>query len=227
LCQQVENEFIGMHCGIMDQFVVAAAQKNHAMLLQCATLEYEHVPLALDTASLVILNTNKERSLTNSKYNERREECEEALRIIRQHKELHDLCAASVSDLNLINDKVIKQRAVHVVNENMLVSKAAQSLKKNDWHRLGLLLNASHKSLKKDYEVSSFELDAITDAARKELSCYGARMIGAGFGGCAIALVEKNEVANFIENVTAEYQAQTSLCLDAYVSIAGEGVHSN
>jgi galactokinase len=227
LCQQVENEFIGMHCGIMDQFVVAAAQKNHAMLLQCNTLEYEHVPLALDTASLVILNTNKERSLTNSKYNERREECEEALRIIRQHKELHDLCAASVSDLNLIKDKVIKQRAVHVVNENMLVSKAAQSLKKNDWHRLGLLLNASHKSLKKDYEVSSFELDALTDAARKELSCYGARMIGAGFGGCAIALVEKEEVANFIENVTVAYQMQTSLCLDAYVSIAGEGVHSN
>jgi len=226
LSQAAENQFIGVNCGIMDQFSVSLGKANQAILLNCQTLEYEYAPLALGDYSLVILNTNKRRELAESKYNERRAECDQALEILRKEKPLADLCSSDLTSVEKqISDPTLKARARHVVSENQRVKEAMLLLKKGDLTAFGALLKASHKSLKEDYEVTGAELDAITDAANAHPACLGARMTGAGFGGCGISIVKTTEIADFEASVAKQYFDKTGLKADFYVSQLGDGVH--
>lgn len=225
-CQRVENQFIGVNCGIMDMFAVANGIKNHAMLINCDSLEYANIPLELGDYSVVIMNTNKRRELADSKYNERRGECEQALEILRNFYLLSDLCSSDINAVNEhINDPILLKRARHVVTENQRVKDAVEVLKKKDLVAFGALLNASHKSLHEDYEVTGLELDTLVYSAQSQPACLGARMTGAGFGGCALALVKTADYDFFIESVGKEYQEKTGLKADFYLSQIGEGVH--
>ena len=224
-CQKVENEFIGVNCGIMDQFAVAMGQKKQAMLLNCDTVEHEYVPIQLPpNYQLLIINTNKERQLADSKYNERKAECGQALSIIRQYKNINHLCEANLNDLKWITDAVIHKRAKHIITENQRVYAAATALKNNDWSYFGQLMNASHDSLQQDYEVSGMALDTVVAAARRHSFCLGSRMTGAGFGGCAIALVTEVNVDDFQDFINQYYTPQTGLVAHVYGTQAQDGV---
>lgn len=225
-CQKVENEFIKVNCGIMDQFSIAMGKKDHAMLLNCQTLDYTYIPLALGEYRLVIMNTNKKRELADSKYNERRGECEEALRILRSHDDLENLCQGTLEQVDLyLKDDTLYRRAKHVVTENARVLAAVQCLPQGDVSQFGQLMTQSHRSLQTDYEVTGKELDALVDFALQGKGCIGARMTGAGFGGCAIALVEKSHLEAFKSTVTEGYQKSTGLTPDFYISQIGDGVN--
>ena len=224
-CQKVENEFIKVNCGIMDQFAIAMGRKECAILLDCETLEYNYIPFVLGAYRLVIMNTNKKRELADSKYNQRRGECEQALKIISRHHPILNLCQALLSDVETyIEDEVLRRRARHVVSENNRVLIATQQLQQGDLIGFGLLMSQSHMSLKNDYEVTGLELDCIVDSALKATGCIGARMTGAGFGGCAIALVESSLVEEFKLTVTRGYQKTTGLIPDFYVANIADGV---
>lgn len=228
LCQKVENEFVGVNCGIMDQFAVAVGKKDHAILLDCDSLHYEYAPLNLGGYSLVIMSTNKRRELADSKYNERRAECEKALEIINENKveKLSNLCEATLDDIEIfISDEVIKRRAIHVVTENERVKRSMEMLKDNDILGFGKLLTASHMSLENDYEVTGLHLDTLVHEALKIDGCIGARMTGAGFGGCAIALVNNSKVEEFKEKVSLSYENVTGITPSFYTSNIGEGTH--
>ena len=217
--QQSEHEFMNVNCGIMDQFIIATAKVNTAELLDCATLACEYVPLILGDYRFVVMNTKKERKLADSKYNERRAQCEEALANLKaaalplpdgaNTKDLPNLCSLSVQDFktacSAIKDQTILRRARHVVTENERVLKAVAALKAGNLRELGELLRQSHASLRDDYEVTGIELDTLADAANEQEGCVGARMTGAGFGGCAIALVHKDKIDSFINNVQDIY----------------------
>ena len=224
-CQQVENHFIGVNCGIMDQFTVAMGQENCAILLNCETLEYTYIPVALAEYQLVILNTNKKRELAESKYNERRSECEQALAVIRHHKPLDNLCQAVPADIDTwLTDPILTRRARHVVTENNRVHAAVQLLAKGDLEGFAALMTQSHLSLRDDYEVSGPELDAIVARALAAPGCAGARMTGAGFGGCAIALVKTAQLQPFMAAVGAGYKADTGREAVFYVAGIANGV---
>lgn len=228
LCQKVENEFVGVNCGIMDQFAVAVGKKDHAILLDCDSLYYEYAPLNLGEYSLVIMSTNKRRELADSKYNERRSECEKALEIINENKseKLANLCQATLADIeSFITDETIKKRAIHVVTENQRVKKSIEMLKDNDILGFGKLLTASHMSLENYYEVTGLHLDTLVHEALKIGGCIGARMTGAGFGGCAIALVDNTKVEEFKEKVSLAYEKVTGITPSFYTSNIGEGTH--
>ena len=208
--KKVENEYMGVNCGIMDQFIVCNGIKNHALLLNCDTLQYEKIPMDLKEFSLVIINTNKNRKLVDSKYNERKKESEEILQILHEKGYLYNqLCEIKEEEfsslLSLIEDEVLKKRFRHIVSENIRTLKAAEALKKGDIHLLGKYLIESHNSLKNDYEVSGVELDTIVESFLKQDGCIGSRMTGAGFGGCAIALVESTKVDKAKEQVSKDY----------------------
>lgn len=223
--QRVENKFIGVNCGIMDQFSVANGKANHGILLNCNNLDYSYVPLQLNEYRLVILNTNKRRELAESKYNERRAECDAALAKLNQNQSLPDLCSADMNAVNLyLSDPVLKARARHVVTENLRVKEACTVLEQGNLVRFGELLNESHFSLRDDYEVTGPELDSITAAARNHPGCLGARMTGAGFGGCGIALVAVEQTEDFIRQVGARYESESGLKADFYISEIGDGV---
>ncbi|MDP4177738.1 MAG: galactokinase [Bacillota bacterium] len=227
LCQNVENKFIGVSCGIMDQFSVSLGKKDNAILLDCNSLYYEYVPLDLGNSSLVIMNTNKRRELSDSKYNERRSECEKALELININKanKLKNLCEASLEDVeHFISDTTIKKRSTHVITENKRVKMAACALRMGDIERFGKLMIESHKSLKEDYEVTGFYLDTIVSEALKIKGCIGSRMTGAGFGGCAIALVDNSILDEFENTVSKEYEKITGIKPEFYVSSIGDGV---
>lgn len=227
LCQQVENKFIGVGCGIMDQFSVTLGKKQNAILLDCNTLSYEYVPFDLEGFSLIIMNTNKKRELADSKYNERRAECEEALELINNNKDkkLINLCKASLKDVeNYIDNHAIKRRAIHVITENQRVIEAVQMLQKGNLEFFGELMTKSHESLRDNYEVTGLHLDTLVAEALKIKGCIGARMTGAGFGGCAIALVENTRVEEFKNTVAREYEMNTGIKPDFYVSSIGDGV---
>lgn len=224
--QMVENKFIHVHCGIMDQFAVSMGRENAAILLNCSDLQYKYIPLELNEYSLLIMNTNKKRELTDSKYNERRAECEEALSIIRQKYPVNNLC--EISDeaiLEIIQDETLKKRASHVVSENKRVLKSVEVLQRNDLNAFALLLIESHLSLKCDYEVTGFELDTIVAKALKAEGCIGARMTGAGFGGCAIALVKTDAIDTFKKQVRTAYYEATKIEPSFYISSIGNGVN--
>ncbi|HOB16896.1 MAG TPA: galactokinase [Defluviitoga sp.] len=226
LGQRVENKFIGVNSGIMDQFTVANAKKDHALLLNTQNLLYEHIPCYLNGYSLVIMNTNKRRELATSNYNQRRQECENALETIKKEKKenINNLCVCTLDDLKYIKNEIEYKRAKHVITENQRVIKAAELLKINDLKGFGELLVQSHNSLKYDYQVTGFELDTIVEEALKTPGCIGARMTGAGFGGCAIALVENNNVESFIKIVSKNYHEKTKLKPEFYVTTLENGV---
>lgn len=229
LSQKSENEFNGVKCGIMDQFAVANGKKDYAILLMCDTLEYELVPFQTGSYKLVIGNTNKRRGLVDSKYNERRSQCEQAVAELRAaYPELALLGQLTAEQFHeakhLIQDDIVRSRAEHVVEEIARVLQSNEALRSNDLHKFGELMNASHDSLRDLYEVTGAELDAMVDAARQVEGVLGSRMTGAGFGGCTVSLVHEDQVEQFKRHVGERYTAATGLVADFYVCDIGNGV---
>jgi len=227
LSQRAENEFVGMNCGIMDQFAVGMGRERSALFLNCDTLDYELVPLNLRHYKMVIANTNKRRGLTDSKYNERRSECEIAVEYLKEGKNIRNLSELSLEEFDrfssLIPEKIIRNRAKHVISENDRVLRAVAALKKGDLNTFGKLMNASHDSLREDYEVTGMELDTLVEEARKISGVIGSRMTGAGFGGCTVSLVEEDQVSRFLRNVGENYEKRTHLKADFYLPEVGSG----
>ena len=208
LSQKAENEYAGVNCGIMDQFASAMGKKDHAVLLDCSTLEYEYVPLQLGEYCLVVANCNKPHNLVESKYNVRRQEVERALCSIQKVlpvKSLSEITPKQFAEVKYLLVGVLAKRAEHVVMECDRVNKAVDALKAGNLQELGRLLNESHYSLRDLYEVTGKELDTLSALARMEAGCLGSRMIGAGFGGCTISIVKKSMVESFIRHVDKAY----------------------
>jgi galactokinase len=230
LSKKVENEFIGVNCGIMDQFAVAMGKKDKAILLNCDTLEYEYLPFNTGQYVLAIINSNKQRALAESKYNERFAECREALRLLQSKVNVENLCAIDLASFeanrHLINNAVLEKRALHVVSENERVKEAKEVLSSGDLKRFGELMYASHESLKELYEVSGKELDTIVEFAKTYTDCIGARMTGAGFGGCAIALVKKDKFDDFAKQLNKYYKSKIGYEPGVFASAIGDGVQS-
>ena len=226
--KKTENEFIGLNSGIMDQFAVAMGKKNKAILLNCDTLEYEYLPFETGDHILAIINSNKERKLADSKYNERFAECGKALKALKKELDVDNLCDISLSDFeehrHLINDPILDKRALHVISENFRVGEARNALRVNDLISFGKEMYASHQSLKDWYEVSGKELDTIVEFCKTYDDCIGARMTGAGFGGCAIALVKKDKFEDFSSNLTEYYNGKIGYKCDVFASDIGDGV---
>ena len=227
LSQRAENKYAGVNCGIMDQFASAMGKKDHAVLLNCATLEYEYVPLQLGEYCLVVANCNKPHNLVESKYNVRRQEVETALKILKEKLDVS--CLAEISPKQFSENKhllsgVVVKRAEHVVMECARVGMAVEALKKGDVVELGRLLNESHYSLRDLYEVTGRELDTLSALARKETDCLGSRMIGAGFGGCTISIVKKTAVDGFIRHVGKAYQDAIGYKASFYETSIEDGV---
>ena len=228
LSKWVENSFIGLNSGIMDQFSVAFGEKDKALMLNCDTLEYQAVSSNLGDNVLAIINTNKPRKLAESKYNERVQECGTALQALKQELDINYLCDIDAVTFNkyehLITNPVVNNRARHVVEENDRVKLAAAALSANNLAEFGRLMYASHDSLRDLYEVSGKELDAVVEYAKTNPSVTGARMTGAGFGGCAIALVKATEFDNFSKGVIAYYTNKIGYAPSVYKSLIGDGV---
>lgn len=227
IAQRAENDFVGVKCGIMDQFAVAMGKENQAVLLNSYSLDFKHINMNIGKYKLVVMNTNKRRELSDSKYNERRRECEKALYILKNYTDIDNLCQLSVEEFKqlkkYIPDKIIKNRAYHVVHENQRVLRACEALEKGDILQLGQLFVDSHNSLKDLYEVTGIELDTIVEAALDQEACVGARMTGAGFGGCAIALVEDKSVEEFMDKVGNIYKKKIGYRPDFYLVGIGDG----
>jgi galactokinase len=228
LSKQVENVFIGVNCGIMDQFAVAFGEKDKALMLNCDTLEYHAVNTNLGDYVLAIINTNKPRKLAESKYNERVNECQAALKSLQAELDIQNLCdidsATLRSHQHLITDTTVLKRAQHVIEENDRVKLAAKALADGDLLLFGQLMYASHESLKNKYEVSGVELDAIVEYSQTNPNVAGARMTGAGFGGCAIALVKGNAFDDYKNGVTEYYTKKIGYKPSVYSSLIGNGV---
>lgn len=255
LGKRIENEFLGLQSGIMDQFIVANAKAKTAMLLDTATLKYQLFPLELGSYSLVVMNSCKPRSLISSKYNERKFECEMLLSILQNHpktKSVKNLCELTENDLasakkiidssQILQDKfqliktpntidfesykqLLYRRLRHCIMENIFVQEAAIALKQNALEQFGSLLTRSHNSLKNDYEVSGNELDTLVELANKVDGCLGARMTGAGFSGCAIAIVKSTNLESFFMQVQKGYEEKCNLICEFYVCNIEEGVN--
>ena len=227
LSQQAENQFVGLNCGIMDQFAVGFGKKDHALFLEIATMKYEPVPLKLADYRIIVANTNKRRGLADSKYNVRVKECRKAVEYLRQVRPINFLSDMSfpefVSVKHLIPETTIRKRARHILSENQRVLDAVAALRHGDLPLLGQLMNASHNSLRYDYEVTGAELDALAEAARRTPGVLGSRMTGAGFGGCTISLVQKDTIANFKESVAQQYHQATGLQAEFYETEPGDG----
>ncbi|CAD5899496.1 galactokinase [Carnobacterium maltaromaticum] len=225
--KKVENIFIGVNSGIMDQFAVGMGKKNQAILLDTSTLKYEMVPADFGEYVVVIMNTNKRRELADSKYNERRSECEETLRLLQKELNIASLGeldeAIFESHLDLIGNPTLIKRARHAVTENQRTLKAKEALIKGDLIEFGKLLNDSHSSLKQDYEVTGIELDTLVSCAQHQHGVLGARMTGAGFGGCSIALVKESELDAFIQVVGENYQEKIGYPADFYKAYIDDG----
>ena len=228
LGKKVENEFIGVNCGIMDQFAVAMGQKDKAILLNCDTLDFEYLPFKTGEYRLVIINSNKQRTLAESKYNVRFTECGAALKLLKQHLKVGNLCDVTQAEFelnqHLIDDPVLRKRALHVISENARVKDAVIALQTGDMAVFGKLMYASHQSLKELYEVTGKELDTIVEFCKTYPGCIGARMTGAGFGGCAITLVKKNRVDDFANDLTAAYKNKIGYAPQVFVSAVADGV---
>ena len=228
LSQKAENEFCGVNCGIMDQFAVGMGKANHAIALECDTLKYELVPVKLGDYRLVIANTNKRRGLADSKYNERRGECDKAVEYLNKVRPLKLLGELSYDEFaniqDNIKDETVRRRAHHVVSEIQRVKNAVASLKEGALLEFGELMNASHDSLRDDYEVTGIELDTLVEEARKIEGVIGSRMTGAGFGGCTVTLIHKDSVDKFYKEVAENYTRKTGLKPDFYTAEVGDGV---
>lgn len=227
LSQKVENDFIGVNCGIMDQFSIAMGKKDHAMVLNCQTLDYHYIPFLLKDESLVVINTNKERKLADSKYNERRASCEASLEILSQGESYADLCSITPTEFEAkkhLLDSEKAKRVRHVVDEQNRVKAGAEALKKGDLDTFGKLMNASHKSLMDDYEVTGKELDTVYNLSINFPGVRGVRMTGAGFGGCAIAIVENDKINGYTDHIISGYTDEIGYEPSLFVGTAGDGV---
>ena len=227
LGQKVENYYIGVNSGIMDQFAIGKGKKNHAILLNCQTLAYHYAPIELAEHVIMIINTNKQRTLAGSKYNERRAQCEQALADLQTELKIESLGDLTKKQFeqhkHLITDEINQKRAKHAVYENERTIEALQKLQQGQLNEFGRLMNESHKSLQYDYEVTGLELDTIVKAAWDQPGVIGARMTGAGFGGCAIAIVEKDKVDNFKVNVNKSYTETIGYEASFYTAAIGDG----
>jgi galactokinase len=230
LSKYVENNFIGVASGIMDQFAVAFGEENKALMLNCDTLDYKAVDTNLGGYVLAIINTNKARNLAESKYNERVQECQAALKALQAELAINNLCDIDAATFekhsHLIKDPIILKRAKHVIEENDRVKLAAAALDSNKLAEFGRLMYASHQSLRDLYEVSGKELDAVVEYSKTDVNVAGARMTGAGFGGCAIALVKGDAFDDFSKNVTAYYTRKIGYAPSVYSSLIGDGVRA-
>lgn len=222
-----ENKFNGVNCGIMDQFAIAMGKAEHAIFLDTATLQYTYAPIKLDHAKIVISCSNKKRGLGDSKYNERRAECESALAQISEVADIRALGDLTEEQFeqhkDAIKDDICRKRAKHAVYENQRTVQAVEALKNNDITLFGELMNASHVSLRDDYEVTGIELDTLVEEAWKVDGVIGSRMTGAGFGGCTVSIVKDEAVDTFIEQVGAAYQKKIGYAADFYVVEIGDG----
>lgn len=221
LCQRAENRWVGVNCGIMDQMISASGKDGHALLIDCRSLETKAVPLPPETA-VVVLDTATRRGLVDSAYNERRAQCEAAAHHFRV-KALRDVDLERFEAQSVGLDEVTYRRARHVVAENDRTLLAVETMYNEDAVQLGKLMNASHASLRDDFQVSSSELDTMVSCALNEQGCYGARMTGAGFGGCVVALIEVETSLAFSARVAANYEAATGITPGVYVCSAVEG----
>ncbi len=226
--QEAENQFMGVQCGIMDQFVIANGKKDHAVLLMCSTLEYQLVPFQAKGYKIVVGNTNKRRGLVDSEYNTRRAQCEQAVIDLQAAfpdlKLLGELTLEQFeANAHLIKDVIVLMRARHVVEEIDRVLKSVEALKANDLVRFGQLMTASGISLRELYEVTCKELDVMVEEALKIEGVLGSRMTGAGFGGCTVSLVREDKVEEFIEKVGKAYGERTDYKADFYVADIGDG----
>lgn len=209
MCQEAENKFIRVNCGIMDQFVIGMGKENCAILLDCNTLKYSYSTIAMDGHKIVIVNTNKKRGLVDSKYNERRSECKIALAEIQKIKNINTLGELTEEGFeevkSCISDTTKAKRAKHAVYENRRTLKAVKALEENNLVLFGKLMNDSHISLRDDYEVTGVELDTLVSLAWESEGVIGARMTGGGFGGCTVNIVKEDCVDSFVEKVKAAY----------------------
>ncbi|WP_343247505.1 galactokinase [Diplocloster hominis] len=225
--QYSENNFNGVNCGIMDQFAIAMGKKDHAIFLDTSNLAYEYAPIKLENARIVIACSNKKRGLGDSKYNERRSQCEAALADIQKVKKIEalgELTEAEFEEVKgAISDPVCRRRARHAVYENQRTIRAVEALKANDIEQFGALMNASHVSLRDDYEVTGKELDTLAEAAWEMEGVIGSRMTGAGFGGCTVSIVQKDRTDAFIEEVGSRYLKEIGYAADFYVVDIGDG----
>ncbi len=225
--QYSENHFNGVNCGIMDQFAIAMGKADHAIFLDTNTLDYTYVPLKLDGAKIVIACSNKKRGLGDSKYNERRSECETALAELQKVVDIKSLGELTEEQFeankDAIKDEVRVRRARHAVYENQRTIQAVDALQKQDLKKFGELMNASHVSLRDDYEVTGIELDTLVEEAWKVEGVIGSRMTGAGFGGCTVSIVEDAAVDRFIESVGTAYKDKIGYAADFYVVQVGSG----
>ena len=225
--QYGENNFNGMNCGIMDQFAIAMGKKDHAIFLDTQNLQYEYAPIRMDGYKIVIAASNKKRRLTDSKYNERRAECEEALKDIQSVRKIQALGELTEEEFeqvkDAVKDPVCRKRAKHAVYENQRTIQAVKALKNNNLETFGKLMNESHVSLRDDYEVTGKELDTLVEAAWKQDGVIGSRMTGAGFGGCTVSIVKEEAVDAFIKNVGEIYEKEIGYGADFYVVEIGDG----
>jgi galactokinase len=227
LAQRAENNFVGVQCGIMDQYISRLGKKDHALLIDCRTNDYELVPFENDNYQIVICNSKVERGLVDSEYNQRRNECNLAVEFFAEKedkniKALRDVDLETVEKYKDQLEKNVYKRAKHVVSENARVLESKKALEVSDMQEFGNLMYASHKSLSEDYEVSCKELDILVDIAKSE-NITGARMTGAGFGGCTVNLVEKNKVHDFVDKIKLKYKNETGIDADIYISNPGDG----
>ncbi|MFY9223171.1 MAG: galactokinase, partial [Blastocatellia bacterium] len=227
LCQQAENLFCGVQSGIMDQFIITLAQENHALFIDCKDLSYKQVSLPNESA-ILICNTMKSRQLSGSAYNERHAECNKAVELLakfhqKQFLSLRDVTLTELKEAEKILPTNLFQRAKHVISENLRVLAAISACQNNDLATLGELINQSHKSLSLDYKVSSKELDLMVNIARRQMGVYGARLTGAGFGGCTVNLVEANQAKEIAKNIKDEYFQETGIVAEIYFATASGG----
>lgn len=227
LCKTAENQFIGVNFGIMDQFAIAMGKKDNGIFLNTNTLDYDYAPVILNNKKIVIANSNRKRELSDSKYNERKEECEQALLDLQNIADIH-----SLGDLNelefeeikhFIKDPVCRKRAKHAVYENQRTIQAVKALKDNNLSQFGQLMKESHISLRDDYQVTGKELDTLVTASWEQEGVIGSRMTGAGFGGCTVSIVEQDQVDTFIHNVGKIYEDEIGYKADFYVIDIGDG----
>jgi len=221
LAQKAENEWVGLNCGIMDQMISASGRAGHAVLIDCRSLETSAVPLPPDT-TVVVMDTATRRGLVDSAYNERRAQCAAAAKYF-EVPALRDVSMTRFQEQSAGMEPLIRKRARHVISEDERTMWAVEAMRRGGAHRLGLLMNASHASLRDDFEVSSRELNIMVEIAQKRAGCFGARMTGGGFGGCAVALVRSSQVESFAAGVHQAYEAATDLAPNIYICQASDG----
>lgn len=227
MAQATENHFVGVNCGIMDQFIVTLGQAHHALLIDCRDLSYQAVSVP-ENAAIVICDSHIERSLAASAYNQRRAECEQAVEILSASlpgiKALRDVTSQQLQQYSQALPSIVLQRARHVISENERVLSGVAALRAGNVAEFGRLMNASHASMRDDYNVSIPEMDALVASAQRVSGCYGSRLTGAGFGGCTVSLVENGAVEHFRHEVAAAYLAAIGRSASIYVTHAADGV---